>query len=162
MWEETVSKTALSVLALRGSDGAVSAIASRISLPSEQTEFLTRGALLRDNWLISIPGEGSIIVTADSNWWPLLKATLIPVWYFERPFSGPVIYEPTVGPASGGSAAVIGASGSFSGRRGIAAERYQIEAFDRQLGPQRAFVELYLDFDTAPSVAVSSQARLED
>ncbi|HEX9878307.1 MAG TPA: hypothetical protein VGC50_16840 [Gammaproteobacteria bacterium] len=146
LWEATLNKTALSVLALAGADGEPRAVASRISLLSERTELLTGGALLRDNWLVSVPGEGSLVITADANWWPFLRETLIPVWYFGREWRGPSGYAPTAGPAAGGAALLRGVSGAYAGRSGVAAERYQIEAFDQRVGPGKASAELAWQF----------------
>ncbi|HSG65256.1 MAG TPA: hypothetical protein VLD39_09645 [Gammaproteobacteria bacterium] len=152
LWESTIAKSALGVLILRGSDGVPAAIASRVSYPSEDSELLQRGAILNDEWLISMPGQGSLYITAQSNWWPLLAEALIPVWYLDRSWQGPTVYEPTAGPASGRQAIVVGASGTLAGRSGTAVERYQVESFDDRVGPQRVYAEIYWRFDeTAPA-----------
>ena len=142
LWEATIDASALSVLVLRGADGSPAALASRVSYPDEETELLAHGALLNDQWLISVPGQGSILISSQSNWWPFLKESLIPVWYLRRPWAGPAVLTPTVGPAPGGLAVVQGASGSFAGRSGSGSERYQIEQFDSLVGPRQAYAEI--------------------
>ena len=151
LWESTLAKSALGVILLRGADGTPAAVASRVSYPSEDTELLLRGVILNDDWLVSIPGQGSLFVKAQSNWWPLLTDALIPVWYLDRPWRGPTGYEPTVGPAPGHQAVVVGASGVFAGRSGTGAERYQIEAFDDRVGPGQVHAEIYWRFDEPAS-----------
>jgi hypothetical protein len=150
LWEATINKTALSVLVLKGADGSASGVASRVSYPDEDTELLATGALLNDDWTVSFPGQGSLFVTARSNWWPLLKEAVIPVWYLGQLWPGPEVYTPTVGPGPDGRAVVRGASGRFAGQTGSAAERYQIEEFDDRLGPRRVHAELYWRFDERP------------
>jgi hypothetical protein len=155
LWEATINKSALSILVLRGSDGRTGAIASRFSYPAEDTDFLRHGALLNDEWIVSVPGQGSLLISAQSNWWPLLEDAVIPVWYLKRPWSGPSVYTPTIGPGADGRAIVHGASGRFARRSGTAAERYQLEEFDDRVGPRRAYAELYwrLAEDPAETVA---------
>ncbi len=147
LWEATINKTALSVVVLKGADGTASGVASRVSYPDEDTELLSTGALLNDAWIVSFPGQGSLFVTARSNWWPLLKKAVIPVWYLGQQWLGPEVYTPTVGPRPDGRALVRGASGRFTGRTGSAAERYQIEEFDDQVGPRKVLAELYWRLD---------------
>jgi hypothetical protein len=147
LWESTLNKTALGVIVLRGPDGVPAAIASRVSYPSEDTELLLRGAILNDDWLVSMPGQGSLYITAQSNWWPLLTDALIPVWYLDRPWQGPAVYEPTAGPLPGREALVTGASGPTAGRTGTAAERYQVESFDARVGPQQVYAEIHWRLD---------------
>ena len=156
LWEDTINSSALSVVLLRGVDGST-AIASRISYPSEDTELLRNGVLLTDHWVVSFPGQGSLFIHAQSNWWPFLKDTLIPVWYLGREWSGPTEYTPTVGPANGVWARVSGATGRFAGVTGTAAERYSVQEFDDLVGPRRALTELYWQLeepaDSATTVA---------
>lgn len=154
LWEATINKSALAIVVLRGDDGTSAAIGSRLSYPSEDTDFLLNGVLLNDDWLVSVPGRGSLFITAQSNWWPLLKDAVIPVWYLGRPWRGPAVYEPTVGPGVGNQAIVRGASGEFAGRQGSAAERYQMEDFDARVGPRQVYAQLYWRFvDPAPETA---------
>ena len=99
-----------------------------------------------DDWLVTISGEGSFFIRADSNLWPFLKETLIPVWYLDRPWQGPRNYRPTAGPGEGGSAIVAGATGRFANLEGTAVESYELSGFDKIRGPgdltARLFVSL--------------------
>ena len=80
LWESTIRDSMLSVVVLKDEDDIPVGIASRVSQFSESTELLTRGVLVDDDWLVTLSGEGSFFIRADSNLWPVLKETLIPVW----------------------------------------------------------------------------------
>jgi hypothetical protein len=154
LWESTISSSMLSVIVLRDDDGSPVGVASRVSLFSEATEMLTRGVIVDDNWLVTIPDEGSFFVNADSNLWPFLKETLIPVWYLDRPWDGPRNYRPTAGPGIGGSAVVTGATGRFADRAGSAVEAYQVADFDKATGPGNIAARLFLNWsDTTTNLA---------
>lgn len=146
LWERTISKSMLSVVVLRDEEDTPVGIASRLSQFSESTEMLTRGIMVDDDWLVTISGEGSFFIRADSNLWPFLKETLIPVWYLDRPWQGPRNYRPTAGPGEGGSAIVAGATGRFANLEGTAVESYELSGFDKIRGPgdltARLFVSL--------------------
>jgi hypothetical protein len=150
LWEAAINQSALSVIVLDAADGTPAAVASRVSYPSEDSELLFGGALLEDDWLISIPGQGSLFVSGRSNWWPFLREAGIPVWYFNQPWAGPIVLTPTVGPGPDGRGLVRGASGQFAGVSGSAAERYQIEEFDNRVGPRQLRGELYWRLDASP------------
>ena len=89
LWEETIDRTAVLGLVLNDAANQPAAIASRLMATSADTDLLLRGVLLDDHWLVTLPGEGTLFVRAESNAWPFLKETLVPVWYLARPWQGP-------------------------------------------------------------------------
>ncbi len=105
------------------------AIASRLLAVSPRTDFVLSGVRVNDYWLLTIPGEGTLFLRADTNVWPFLKETL-PVWYLGRPWKGPSEYSPTAGPGELGAAVVIGATGRFVGLEGSAIEKYRLTDLD--------------------------------
>lgn len=152
LWEETIDRAAVLGLVLNDADGRPAAIASRLMAPSPENDLLTSGVLVSDHWLVTIPSEGTLFVHASSNAWPFLKETLVPVWYFDRPWKGPAEYWPTVGPRSDDSALVVGLTGVLRGSEGSAVERYELAALD----PERRFASVKgeLHFELAgPQVA---------
>ena len=154
LWESTINDSMLSVIVLSDDDGLSVGVASRVSQFSESTEMLTRGIIVDDDWLVTISGEGSFYVNADSNLWPFLKETLVPVWYLDRPWSGPRNYRPTVGPSAEGSAVVAGATGVFADRGGSAVESYQIADFNKASGPGDFDARFFLSWsDSTTSLA---------
>jgi hypothetical protein len=101
---------------------------------------------------VTIPGEGTLFVHADSNAWPFLKERLLPVWYFDQPWDGPAEYWPTVGPGADESGDVIGVAGSFRDSAGSAVERYEITALDPARKLALADGEIHLNLP-GPQVA---------
>jgi hypothetical protein len=144
LWEETIARTAVLGLVLNDASNQPAAVASRLMATSADTDLLLRGVLLNDHWLVTLPGEGTLFVRADSNAWPFLKKTLLPVWYFDRPWNGPAEYWPTVGPGLDESGVVLGITGAFRGSEGRVVEHYEIATLDRERAVARANAELHL------------------
>jgi hypothetical protein len=144
LWEETVDRTAVMGLVLTDESGQPAAIASRLMAPSPSTDLLLTGLVLTDYWLVTFPGQGTLFVRSDSNVWPFLKETFLPVWLFDRPWRGPAEYRPTVGPNAGNTASVLGVAGVFEGKSGSAVERYDVTALSPTEHSAAAVAELFL------------------
>jgi hypothetical protein len=155
LWEDTIDRTAVLGLVLNDDKNLPAAVASRLMAASADTDFLLHGVLVSDYWLVTIPGEGSLFVRAESNVWPFLKQTLVPVWYLDQPWQGPVEYRPTVGPGAANTAKVLGISGAFIGQDGSAVERYKVTALDPASHTAAAVGELYLRLP-GPQVAAQN------
>ncbi len=143
LWEETIDRTAVLGLVLTDESGQPAAIASRLMAASPSTDLLLTGVVLSDYWLVTLPGQGTLFVRSDSNVWPFLKETLLPVWLLDRPWRGPAEYRPTVGP-NAGTASVLGVSGVFEGKSGSAVERYDVTAFGSAQSSAAAVGELFV------------------
>jgi hypothetical protein len=155
LWEETIDRAAVLGLVLNDGSNQPAALASRLLSTSPETNLLLRGVLVSDDWLVTIPNEGTFYVHADSNAWPFLKEKLVPVWYLNQPWSGPAEYWPTVGPGADDSAKVVGLTGSFRSSEGSAVEHYEVTALDPERRAALAKGELYLRLPgTGPQVAV--------
>ena len=152
LWEETINRTAVLGLVLNDDTNQPAAVASRLMATSADTDLLLRGVLVSDHWLVTMPGEGTLFVRADSNAWPFLKKTLVPVWYLERPWKGPADYWPTVGPGSDESGIVVGITGAFRGSEGSVVEHYEISTLDPARDLALAKAELHLNLP-GPQVA---------
>jgi hypothetical protein len=144
LWEETIDRTAVMGLVLTDESGQPAAIASRLMAASPSTDLLLTGVVVSDYWLVTMPGQGTLFVRSDSNVWPFLKETLLPVWLFDRPWRGPAEYRPTVGPNAGDTASVLGVAGVFEGKSGSAVERYDVTAFSPAQSSAAAQGELFL------------------
>jgi len=129
LWEETINRTAMLSLVLDDVHDNPAAVASRLLAVSPRTDFVLSGVRVNDYWLLTIPGEGTLFLRADTNVWPFLKETL-PVWYLGRPWKGPSEYSPTAGPGELGAAVVVGATGRFAGFEGSAIEKYRLTDLD--------------------------------
>jgi hypothetical protein len=152
LWEETIDRAAVLGLVLNDAAGQPAALASRLVTTSPATDLLLRGVLLSDYWLVTIPGQGALFVRAESNAWPFLKRTLLPLWLLDRPWHGPVEYRPTVGQGVANTAIVVGVAGAFAGHSGSAVERYNFTALDPARHSGTAVGELYLHLP-GPQVA---------
>ena len=152
LWEETINRTAVLGLVLNDATNQPAGIASRLIAPSADTDLLLRGVLLDDHWLVTLPGEGTLFVSAESNAWPFLKNTLVPVWYLDRPWNGPADYWPTVGPGVDKSGVALGLTGALRGSEGSVVEHYEISALDPQRELALAKGELHLSLP-GPQVA---------
>jgi hypothetical protein len=143
LWEEAIDRTAVLGLVLSDQAGPV-AIATRLMAVSPKTDLLLHGVVVNDYWLVTYPNQGTLFVRSDSNVWPFLKRTALPIWLLDRPWQGPVEYRPTVGPGAGHAAVVIGVSGAFEGQMGSAVEHYEVTAFDPTQRSAAAVGELFL------------------
>jgi hypothetical protein len=152
LWEETIDRTAVLGLVLNDAANQPAAIASRLMATSADTDLLLRGVLLDDHWLVTLPGEGTLFVRAESNAWPFLKETLVPVWYLARPWQGPAEYWPTVGPGANDSGVVLGITGALRGSEGSVVEHYEIAALDPARDLALAKAELHLNLQ-GPALA---------
>lgn len=160
LWEETLSGVVLNVLVLEDENGMPQALASRVSVPSPDTDLLLRGVIVADHWLVTAPGRGSMFVEAHNNVWSVLKDTL-PVAYLNREWRGPTSYSVTAGPAAGGTAAIVGATGAWSKVRGAAREAYDIEQYSASGGLEAMEGELVLEFSASEGAALPESAALE-
>ena len=152
LWEETIDRAAVLGLVLNDGSNRPVALASRLLSTSPDSDLLLRGVLVSDDWLVTVPNEGTFYVHADSNAWPFLKEKLVPVWYLERPWIGPAEYWPTVGPSKDETANVVGLTGAFRGTEGSAVEHYEVTTLDPARHAALANGELYLNFP-GPRVA---------
>jgi hypothetical protein len=152
LWEETIARSAVLGLVLNDSSNQPAALASRLLSASTETDLLLRGVVVSDHWLVTIPGEGTLFVRADSNAWPFMKERLLPVWYLDQPWSGPAEYWPTVGPGADESGDVIGIAGAFRNSAGSAVEHYEVTSLDPARKAAHANGELHLNL-SGPQVA---------
>ena len=153
LWEETIDRTAVLGLVLNDETGPA-AIATRLMAVSPKTDLLLHGVVISDYWLVTYPDRGTLFVRSDSNVWPFLKKTALPTWLLDRPWQGPVEYQPTVGPGADHMAVVLGVSGVFAGQVGSAVERYDVTALDPTQRSAAAVGELFLHL---PDTQVAQQ-----
>lgn len=126
LWERTLRGTLVQAAVLRDQAGTA-AVATRISISRNTGNMMLHGLPVRDTWLVTVPGEGSFIVEADGNMWPLLRDHLLPIWYFGREWQGPATVHPVTGPGLRNTAVVEGLTGRFAGLTGSAVEQLDLE-----------------------------------
>jgi len=145
LYEKGINGSLLAAMPLRNDAGEVEAFATRITVPSQRTDFIVDGVLVDDYWLISDPARGSVLVHAVNNRWPLLRDSVVRVGWLKRQFAGPGEYDPTVGPGSSG-AEIVGLTGEFAGAHGHGTEHDRLERFDGSLAPLSGRLSLALEF----------------
>jgi hypothetical protein len=128
LYEDGIRGTWLSALALEDKTMPGTIGATRISVPSPESELIRSGLLVEDFWLISVPENGSLFVHAMNNQWPLLRDTVVKVDWLGRDFAGPAKYDPTRGPANG-AAEVFGLTGTYRELEGRAREHVMLESY---------------------------------
>jgi hypothetical protein len=162
LWETAIKRTVLNVLVLEDPSGTPQAIATRLSVPSTDTDLLLRGVIVEDHWLVTVPGQGTLFVGGHNNVWPLLKDTFIPVTYLQREWRGPASYAVTSGPGPRRSADVVGVNGTFEKLHGFARETYSLEKFSASRGIEamRGSLEIALDEDANADAAAPITAGL--
>jgi len=153
LWERPINRVILGMLVLEDPTSGSQAVASRISVPSPSTDLLLSGVLVADHWIVSVPGEGSFVIEAQSNFWPLVKDTFLPVSLLGRPWRGPAKYFPTAGPRRAGLADAYGVSGRFAGMRGTATESLDLDGFSRARGIESLRGELAIELEQPPPAA---------
>jgi len=146
LWESGIRRSFLYAMPLGDAAGGPAAAATRISVPSPQTEFLQSGLLVDDFWLISVPGEGSVFVHSVSNLWPLIRDTVVRVDWLARTWEGTAVYGPTRGPGQSG-ATVLGLSGAFAGVRGRSRERVSLGQYGDGAGLAAATGQLQIELE---------------
>jgi hypothetical protein len=162
LWEAAIADVVLNVLVLEDENGTPRALASRVTVPSRETDLLLRGFLVSEHWLITVPGQGTLFVDGENNLWPFLKDSLIPVRYLQQKWRGPARYPVTVGPTSGHTADVIGVSGAYAGMHGSARETYDLRSFSAGFGIEalRGTLSVALD-EPARADAVEAELAAE-
>jgi hypothetical protein len=135
LFENGIRGSLLSSMPLSGT-GAAPAAASRITVPSSDSEFLHSGLLVDDYWLISVPGTGTVFMHAISNQWPLIRDTVIWVDVLSRNWRGSGQYDPTRGPATNG-AQVAGMTGTLKDLRGVGHEHLSLDGYSGNFGALR-------------------------
>ncbi len=147
LWEDGIRGAWLAAMPLEGGSGAAPAAATRISLPSADTNFLNTGVVVEDYWLISVAGAGTLLVHGFNNQWPLLRDTVVSVDLLRRNFAGPATYDATQGPEDG-HAVVAGITGAYQASHGRAHERVSLETYNGSLGSASGQLIIALDDDS--------------
>jgi hypothetical protein len=144
LWETAIRSTASGLVAFAASEGEPQAFASKIAVPSTRTDLLAGGVIVDDNWLVTLPGQGSLYVLGSSNLWPAIKDNLLPVRLLGRTWAGPRSYRTTAGPGLRDTALIFGANGRFESVQGSAVERFTLQRFSRAGGFEKLAGELHL------------------
>ena len=136
LWEPPIRMTDAMATVLLDSRNQPAGIGIKFSSDSEQTRILNGEALVDSVWHIYLPGQGSLFVEQQENYWSYLREIVIPAhWSTGDNWRGNWSGSITSGPGALGTARVTGGSGAFEGLDSDAVESLQAEAYSVQYGP---------------------------
>lgn len=146
LWEPTVRMTSAMATVLRDSRNIPSAIAIKFSSKSEATRIVDGKAIVDSVWHIFVPGQGSLFVEQQENYWTYLREIVIPAyWSSGDNWRGTWTGIVTSGPGALGTARVVGGSGIFAGLEMDGVESLLAEAYSVANGPVAIDGELAIE-----------------
>jgi len=136
LWEPTVRLTDTMATVLRDSRNQPAAIGIKFSSRSESTRILDGEAIIDSAWHIYVPGQGSLFVEQQENYWGYLRDIVIPAYRssgdnWRGNWSGTI----TSGPGALGLARVFGGSGEFANLEIDGIESLSAKAYSVNHGP---------------------------
>lgn len=146
LWEPTVRLTDAMATVLLDSRNQQAAIGIKFSSRSENTNIINGEAIIDSVWHIYVPGEGSLFIEQQENYWSYLRDVVIPAYRssgdnWRGTWSGNI----TSGPGALGTAKVVGGSGRFTGLDSIGIESLSAKAYSVNQGPVAVNGELTIE-----------------
>ncbi|MEO1036755.1 MAG: hypothetical protein AAFX44_14455 [Pseudomonadota bacterium] len=131
----------VSVHALKNRRGEPVALGIKHFALAEDTALLPARAHVNGAWQILIPGAGGFFIESQENYWPFLRAVLLPAAFGNGNWQGRYESDSTIGPTGTFEAVMVGASGLFADRTGLAKETLAVTEFSLHAvgGPPTAF-----------------------
>lgn len=155
LWEPTVRHTNARVTVLRDGRNLPAAIGIKFSSDSEKTNVLNGEAIVDSVWHVFAPGQGSLFVEQQENYWGFLREIAIPARLSSgNNWRGNWNASITSGPGALGTSRVTGGSGVFAGMETDAVESLSAKAYAVELGPVAMDAELAIEIPRR-DVAVS-------
>ena len=146
LWEPTVRRTDARVTVLRDSRDQPAAIGIKFSSDSEKTNVLNGEAIVDSVWHIYAPGEGSLFVEQQENYWGFLREIAIPArWSSGNNWRGIWNASITSGPGALGTSRVFGGSGIYAGMETDGVESLSARAYSVEQGPVAMDGELAIE-----------------
>ncbi len=96
---------------------------------NEASRVLPTSLVADSSWQVAIPGAGSFFIESQENYWPFVRAVLLPAALGDGRWEGRFSADSTVGPKGTFEANFYGGSGVLAGRRGVASESFELERF---------------------------------
>ena len=146
LWEPTVRRTAAMAMVLRDSRGQPAAIGIKFSSDSESTRVLNGEAIADSVWHVYAPGQGSLFVEQQENYWNYVRDIVIPArWSSGNNWRGNWNGSITSGPGALGTSRVVGGSGIFAGLETDGVESLSAKAYSVEFGPVAMDAELAIE-----------------
>jgi len=136
LWEPTVRLTDAMATVLRDSRNQPAAIGIKFSSRSESSRILNGEAIIDSAWHIYVPGQGSLFVEQQENYWGYLREIVVPAYRssgdnWRGNWNGTL----TSGPGALGTARVFGGSGEFADLETDGVESLSAKAYSVKHGP---------------------------
>jgi hypothetical protein len=146
LWEPTVRHSTAMATVLRDSRNQPSAIGIKFSSDSERTNILNSEAIVDSVWHIYVPGQGTLFVEQQENFWSYLRDIVIPAyWSSADNWRGSWSGNITFGPGALETARVVGGSGNFDGPEMDGVESLNAKAYAVDGGPVAIEGELAIE-----------------
>ena len=146
LWEPTVRSTTAMATVLRDSRNVKAAIAVKFSSDSETSSIADGKAMVDSVWHVFIPGQGSLFVEQQENYWGYLREIVIPAhWSGGDSWRGNWTGRVTAGPGALGTSRVVGGSGVFAGLETEGVESLSAKAYSVDAGPVAVDGELTIE-----------------
>ena len=136
LWERPIRRTDAMATVLTDGRGQPAGIGIKFSSDSESTDILNGEVIVDSVWHIYVPGQGSLFVEQQENYWSYLREIVIPAhWSSGDNWRGAWNGNITSGPGALGIAKVVGGSGNFSGLKADGVESLAAKAYSVDQGP---------------------------
>ena len=146
LWEPTVRNTDAMASLLRDGRNLPAAIGIKFSSDSERTRLLNGEAIVDSVWHVYAPGQGSLFVEQQENYWNYLRDIAIPArWSSGNNWRGTWNGNITSGPGALGTSRVFGGSGIFAGLESDGVESLNAQAYSVEFGPVAMDAELAIE-----------------
>jgi hypothetical protein len=146
LWEPTIKSSSAMVTVLRDSRNNRAGIAVKFSSKSEDSNIFDGKAIVDSVWHIFLPGQGSLFIEQQENYWGYIREIVIPAyWSAGDSWKGNWTGNLTSGPGALGTARVVGGSGAFAGLETDGVESLSARAYSVESGPVAADGELAIE-----------------
>lgn len=150
LWEQPVRKTDAMATVLSGSRGQAVGIGLKFSSDSESTDVINGQLLVDSVWHIYLPGQGSLFVEQQENYWSYVRNIVIPArWSSGDNWRGNWNGNLSAGPGALGTARVVGGSGIFTDLETDGLESLSAKAYSVAQGLVAADGELAIEIPRA-------------
>jgi len=136
LWEPPIRRTDAMATVLADGRNQLAGIGVKFSSDSESTNILNGEAIVDSVWHIYLPGQGSLFVEQQENYWSYWREIVFPAyWSSGDNWRGIWNGNITSGPGALDTARVVGGSGKFSGLETDGVESIAAKAFSVEHGP---------------------------
>lgn len=154
LWEKPIRKTEAIATVLTDSRNQTIGVGLKFSSDSEATDLLNGQLLVDSVWHIYLPGQGSLFVEQQENYWSYVRDIVIPArWSSGDNWRGIWRGYLSAGPGALGTARVVGGSGTFSDLESDGLETLSSKAYSVAQGLVAADGELAIEIPRIESEA---------